>query len=352
MKSGKTLTELAGELERQSASKKDFIAPTTALTFQTSPEASVLEVPNGGAFPVTDLTHGQIAERLQIPKKYYDKMRADAPGLLDRNVNHWLQTTNERRMIRTLDGRARAFLSDRYRRLDNFDLAEAILPTLVEVGGLRVESAELTETRMYIKAVSERVTAEVVRGDVVQAGFVISNSEVGLGAVKIEPLIYRLVCLNGMIAADYSTRKYHVGRNSGNGDGAQAFEMYREETLIADDRAFFMKVRDTVAGVLTGDKFEKIVARMRESTEQKIEGDPVKAVEVLANRMSFAESERSGVLRHLIEGRDLSAYGLMNAVTRASQDVPDYDRATELEALGGQVLALPRTDWNQIAKAA
>ena len=37
----------------------------------------------------------------------------------------WLQSDDDRRMIRTLDGNVRAVLSDHYRRLDNFDLAEA-----------------------------------------------------------------------------------------------------------------------------------------------------------------------------------------------------------------------------------
>ena len=36
---------------------------------------------------------------------------------------------------------------------------------------------------------------------------------------------------------------------------------------------------------------------------------------------------------------DCSQYGLINAVTRASQDIEDYGRATELERLGGELLA-------------
>jgi hypothetical protein len=32
--------------------------------------------------------------------------------------------------------------------------------------------------------------------------------------------------------------------------------------------------------------------------------------------------------------------------------VEDYDRATELEALGGQLLAIGQNDWRQIAEAA
>jgi len=34
------------------------------------------------------------------------------------------------------------------------------------------------------------------------------------------------------------------------------------------------------------------------------------------------------LLRHLIEGGDLSQYGLINAVTRTAEDAKFYDRAS------------------------
>ena len=71
----------------------------------------------------------------------YQRMRDQAPELLAANVNEWFQQKPERRMVRTLDGQMRAFLSDRYRRLDNFDLALAVLPVLKEMGeGLKIVS--------------------------------------------------------------------------------------------------------------------------------------------------------------------------------------------------------------------
>jgi hypothetical protein len=36
---------------------------------------------------------------------------------------------------------------------------------------------------MYIKAICPRIQAEVKKGDIVQAGIAISNSEVGMGSV-------------------------------------------------------------------------------------------------------------------------------------------------------------------------
>jgi len=155
-------------------------------------------------------------------------------------------------MVRTLDTEVRAFLSNRYRRLDNFDLAEAVLPILAEMGeGIRIVSAELTESRMYIKVINERLELEVKKGDVVQAGIALSNSEVGLGALSVEPLIYRLICTNGMIAKDYSKKRYHVGRNA---DEGEAYELFTDETLKADDRAFFL---GSVLHLLKDNQIEK-----------------------------------------------------------------------------------------------
>ena len=70
----------------------------------------------------------------------------------------------------------------------------------------------MTENRLYLKIVNHRLEMEVVPGDYVQAGVVISNSEVGLGSVSVQPLVYRLLCINGMVVNDMGERKNHVGR--------------------------------------------------------------------------------------------------------------------------------------------
>jgi hypothetical protein len=54
---------------------------------------------------------------------------------------------------------------------------------------------------------------------------------------------------------------------------------------------------------------------------------------------------------HLITGGDLSRYALINAVTRTAEDVPSYDRATELETLGYRLMELPQREWSAIANA-
>lgn len=350
MKSGKSLVELAQELQRQSETKEDYIAETTALTLTEDSSLILKAEDTETVLKVAPNAHQQIASRLNIPLPYYKRMLSLQPSLLADNVNTWFNSQPERRMIRTLDGTARAYLSDRYRRLDNYQLAETVLPILSEMGaGIQILSTEITETRMYLKVVNRRLEAEVSEGDIVQAGIAISNSEIGLGSLRVEPLIYRLVCTNGLISQDYSTKKYHVGKRIES--ETDIYQLYADDTLKADDQAFFLKVRDTVRAAIDQTKFETIVNKMRDAKERKIEGNPVKTVELLANKFTYSQDEQSGILTHLIQGGDLSAYGLMNAVTRTSQDLMDYDRATEFERDGDRVLNLPPAIWKQLASA-
>ena len=349
MKNGKSIVELAIELERQSKAKADYIADTRVLSMTDYSGKLAIKNDSYEELTITDHAHTQIAQRLEIPNKYYNRMRNEVPNLLAANVNEWFHSKPERRMVRTLDGLVRAFLSDRYRRLDNFDLAEAALPILAQMGeGIEIVSSELTGSRMYIKAINRRLEMEVKKGDVVQAGVCITNSEVGLGSLKVEPLVYRLICVNGMIAQDFATKKYHVGRVA---DEGEAYELYSDETLKADDKAFYLKVQDTVRAAVDVAKFGQIVNRMRSATEQKIEGNPVAAVSVLSEKFCYDNDEKSGILTHLIQGGDLTAYGLMNAVTRTSQDLTDYFSATDLERDGSKLLSLPAATWKAIATA-
>ena len=98
-------------------------------------------------------------------------------------------------------------------------------------------------------------------------------------------------------------------------------------------------------------RFDILVAQIRDTTERQIEGNPVKTVELLSEKFKLQQTESSGILEHLIRGGDLSQWGLINAVTRTAQDVESYDRATELEELGAEVMTLPPTQWRRLATA-
>jgi hypothetical protein len=366
MKTGKTIVQLAQEIERQGNSKRDFIVDTKALHMnptQGLDEANhsiELEVGDQLAFGINSIGHRQIGEHVGVPAKYYDRMLKESPALLAHNVNHWFGAEPGQRMVRTLDGNATAFLSDRYRPLENVDLAEAVIPILHDLK-IEVISCEITESRLYLKGVDQRVVrtinarrqvdGQLVTADDVCPSICISNSEVGMGALSIEVGMFTHACKNMMLFRESSLRKYHVGgKHEAFGD--QLRELMSDQTRKVTDAATWLQVRDVVRGAFDEQRFTANIAGVQEMTQQKLIGDPVKAIELTARRLNLAEGEQKSVLRHLIEGGDLSRYGVFNSITRAAEDIPSYDRATELERAGGMVLALAANDWKAIAEAA
>lgn len=368
MRTGKSLTDLAQEIERQATTKKDYVAETTALEMvafagapgTAEPGGVQLQLEGNGALGVNSVAHRQIGEHVGVPAKYYDRMLAEAPALLAGNVNHWLHDRPARRMVRTLDGNARAFLSDKYRPLENFEVCEAALPHLLEMK-VEIVSCEITEQRLYIKAVDARVvekigTTRVVNGrlvnfDDVCPSLIISNSEVGMGALSVEIGMFTHACKNMAIFRESSLRKYHVGARAELAEAVQV--MLSDRTKRITDAAIWSQVGDVVRGAFNPALFKnRIDEQVAPMVAQKITGKIEKVVEVTTKHLNLGDAGRQSILRNLIEGADLSRYGLFNAITRAAEEVEDYDEATRFERAGGAVIELAANDWKRIAEAA
>lgn len=363
MKQGKTLVQLAEEIERRAAAKKDYIVDTAHMTMTVGEGPKPTLVFGETTLGVNDIAHAQLAEGVGIPKPYYDRMLAEKPELLARNVNEWLAANPKNQLVRTLDGTARAYLSDKYRPLENEDLARAVIPVLLDLD-VEIMSSEITERRFYIKAVDKKIVralAEkgaafgdgghtIIRGNACPA-ITIGNSEVGMGALSILAGYYNDWCSNLATFNERSMRKYHVGaKNELLGDNISA--LLSDETRQKTDIALWAQVGDVVKNAFDQARFDALVDKVEGTVRDRIEGDPVKVVNLSSKRFGLTEVEGKSVLRHLIEGGSLTRFGLHNAVTRASQDAEDYDRATELERIGGNIIDLPRSEWEEVAKAA
>src|ERR1051325_3148050 len=113
MKSGRSLTALAAELDRQTATRKDFLAPSDRLTAVVAdlhvpggPDSAgasgahgslALAGLNGDLFTLRPHAAGQIAQDLDIPKRYFDRLPASNPKLPPDNANHRVKDTPPRR---------------------------------------------------------------------------------------------------------------------------------------------------------------------------------------------------------------------------------------------------------------
>src|SRR5687767_10309645 len=120
MKAGRTINELALELQRRDEAKRDFLvrADSHRLAVMENGKDVAWDVDGAGRFAPTEHFHTQVGLHTQIPQPFYQRLRSTYPDLLQKNVNTLLRGTGKPRLVRTLDGTARAFLSDRYRRID------------------------------------------------------------------------------------------------------------------------------------------------------------------------------------------------------------------------------------------
>ena len=360
MKQGRTLSEVMTELKRQEDVKRDYISPAASLELQSDGSTLYMNSPQSQAastriitretLGTTELFHRQMGSALNIPAKYYDLMRKEKPELLAENVNTWLSEKNQSYMIRSMDygvGRvARAFLSDRYRRIDNLQIAMTILPLFMGNDQYEVMSSEVTENRMYIKISFHMKRYEVVPGDWVEFGIIISNSEVGLGAVIIRPFLNRLICTNGCVVNDFGERRHHVGRQAKAVE--DSFDLYSDAAIEAEDKAFMLKLRDVAKATLDESRYPTIIGKLQDSTRALITGKVQDVVELTSKNYGFNQTEQESILDYLIRGGDMSLYGLSNAVTRMSQDVESYDRATELESIGWDIATMEPARWKEI----
>lgn len=363
MKTGKTLTELATEIERQHNMKHDYVADTRKVEITDKGTMVLNGVP--GEFAIGDIAHGQIADHTKVPKQYYDRMVREAPALLANNVNTWFQKYPAVRTIRTLDDRNRAFLSDAFRPLDNFDFAGVILGAIAK-RKMEVMSCEITEKRLYIKAVDEQLYKDVPVGHKMGDGshrifdtcapvFIASNSEVGYGRLVLDTGVYTRACTNLCLWSDGGMKRTHVGSRHKVNEltGVENIDhLLTDHTRQKSDEALWLQLRDVLGAAFEPARITKRLESLAAAAEEKITGNPAKVVELATKTFSLTEAEGGNVLRHLIEGGSLTKYGLHAAVTRSAQDAADYDRATELEYLGGRIVELPRTEWQTLAEAA
>lgn len=291
---------------------------------------------------------GQMATDLGIPKRYFDRMKDDAPALFRRNVHHWLYEEPKRRMIRSYEGAGvftgRAWLSDRYRRLDNIEIATRLLPEFERMSSeVQFHNASITDDRFYVRAVFPEMQQDVKVGEAVQWGVQIRNSEVGAATFAIEAFMLVLACKNGMVVNKVLNAR-HIGK--------RLDDVLSDEAVRADDKAFWLAARDTLRASIDESAFEAAIATLRGTTEGiRVQNVPA-ATKKLAQAFSLTDEEHDTVLTNLAAGGDLSRWGALNAITATAHTVESFDRGVELEEIGWSVAEMTNRDWERIAVAA
>lgn len=384
-----SLGAMVAELERQKNTKVDFVADTRQLQLvhqescanRPEPDRLILkpaavgegQVNQVGEFITGDLevmpqALQQIGDKCtpNVPWRFLSSLADAKPGLACSLVNGMWDDPN-RRLVRCLDGKVRAFLSDRYRVLDHIDLAFAALQAVQASGGEVIE-ANLTERHMRLKFTSRQVwdaieekrtsapssqwyaggmgnqehlskVAARTGGDLpggpgtVHPLVTVTNSETGHGGLQCRVGILRAICFN-LATVESVAAQVHLG-------GRLEAGLFSEETISQESKVVWMKCRDAIQAAFDPAHFAKLVAKARKAQDQAIEA-PGAAVAQIVEREGLDEATKDSILAHFLRDYEATAYGLAQAISRASQDVTDADKSTDLETVAGKLIAEPR----------
>jgi len=80
--------------------------------------------------------------------------------------------------------------------------------------------------------------------------------------------------------------------------------------------------------------------------------EPAKAIEATAKLFSLTDKESDVAKISWGKLNDYSKWGMMNAITEVANTHDSYDRASELELIGGKIISMPSYQWDRIALAA
>jgi hypothetical protein len=358
---------LVQELQRVSQTARDYVVPAPALHFQPRAEGlqCMFSVLSGSTLEanlecgVARVAHEQLSEKLQIPMPYYGRMQSTAPDLLAENLNYWLARSQSNLLLRTLDGRVRAVLSDRYRTLDNQDVFFHVGKVAVEVGAV-VQRLEISDERFYMRLLLPEYGAKITgradelkakglffsrgyrrddgtwqgpdgdEGDWVFPGVITSNSEVGRGGLNVEAAVFRVTCVNYIIAAK-TLHRVHLGERREGG-----FQI-ASDTQEAKDRAIWLEVRDLVRATFDPAQFAEMVAALNEAQATVLQ-EPAEAVDVVVKEYGLSEDDKQAVLNGLLSGgTGPTVWGLLNAVTVLAHG-KGVEAGVSLERVGADML--------------
>ena len=280
-----------------------------------------------------------MAERLRVPGTWLvDLVMQDNEWLAASNLLNNLiesaQGQGQQFLVRQVDRKIRAVLSSKYRRIDNFDVIgpfirgiESWLPDRVDVDYAHVDENGMAVAVTFPEAL--HVEPGESKGDTFQGGFLLRNSEVGLGATECVPRIWRVACSNGLIVEEKKFRKVHLGANLT--DGAR-------DVL---QQAIYESIQHCL------DAMPAIVEAMHSRRAEPEENIPAR-LDALAKHHSLGDDGRNKLFMAFAQEPDYSRYGVIQAVTAAARDEDDLEAKQNLESLGGVLVQMPRTDYERV----
>lgn len=322
--------------------KYDTTVPIQSMRFQEG--ELVLDQPTEMGYKhlsMTDHATQQFCSRFGIPVKYYrDVSKRNAKlsdSMLNDGVSHnmvdlALNSRKSKNMLVRCKGRVvRAGLSDKYSAFDNKHVAEICHGLTEGQFDHTIRSFSLSDSGFWMKITCDDLTVKdpSSEGNFLKIGFVIGNSEVGKRQLTSNPFIFRQACTNDAVTvAEKSVAQRHVHLD--------------HETLR------LMMTQSIAYAIRTG---EEQLNKVLESREVLIK-NPASVIKALCKKSQFSRKNQDSVLQAYQVEPEENAWAVVNAFTRAAQQIEDSDQRIEVESLAGNWMTQTDKFWDKMAIAA
>ncbi len=208
--------DVLSEILRTEFFKHDFIAPRKDVRFTPTEQGVTVTVKDDGPFHPTKTGLVQMAELSSIPKRFLLDTEKKYPELAADLLSHWFLDNSAANKTRKkpvpaaginqlfrcyspnneTPGVLRAVRSQRYRILDNSDIAATVLSAISGNDGVGV-TGTVSDDKLYLVLTNWALKKDLKVGDTVLFRVRISNSETGCSSLSVIPQVVVLSCLNG-----------------------------------------------------------------------------------------------------------------------------------------------------------
>lgn len=307
--------------------KKDISVPISKVNMAKSGELKLgNRTANLNEFAMTQVLNFLDMSRVGYFKKLMDKQ----PRLVADHVNFWLREKQQEteRLFRTRkvgdSYLVRGFVSSDYSIYDNKDTIKSLERILKQLKNYEITNFTLDDKMFHLRVILNDLTicdGKTLTGekDVLKVGIDIVNSEVGFSSLRVYPIIYRLVCKNGLKAWQQ--------------DG----EVFEQRHIHLTHAEITNRMNEAIIKSLRlGDEFvEKFIA-----TKQMPLKNPMLVIDALAKQNKYSDKLTDGLKEAFALEPMNNVYGIVNMLTLKAQDLSIEDRLA-LEKDAGKIVENP-----------
>jgi hypothetical protein len=320
--------EILSEMEEQEKNRKDLNLPLKSLIMQDDLK---IKSRTYGEFEMSDAAVNKLCSMYGFSKKHMDILKEQGRGdLVAEQFNHFLLEEDKKMKLRLVDNRVKGIVSANYKPYDDYHVFSQAKEYMDKQGlhfGIEVlnRDDEFTRLRFIAHDYETNMGMSEEGGldrDIVNAGFELTNSEIGMRGMSVNSLAYRQVCTNGMMALLSQGENEEIfGKRGSN------FSIFAQKPMLHRGLNNALE------------KADNSIYLFRRTKDIKVD-NPEMEINRIGNKYNLGKSHVEGIENAFKVEPQNSLFGIVNGVTRHARNIGnrDYNNRSKFEFIASDLL--------------